>query len=80
MQPNRLERHWPYIVAQLAQRYPLVPRALWDATAYQHDRIVRLVRDTYAPGRSEITVEAEVRDGVNQWVAEAEEREDAYGS
>lgn len=72
MQPNRIEQHWPYIVGRLKRRYPRVPEALWEGTGRRHDQVVRLVRDTYAPGRSEITVEAEVRDVLNQWCHEAE--------
>ena len=73
MQPNRLERHWPYISARLRQHYPRVPESLWNGTEWQPDRIVRLIRDTYAPGRSDITVEAEVKDLLVQWCDEIED-------
>lgn len=73
MQPNRIQRHWPYIVGQLKRRYPLVAAALWEQAHYQYDQIVRLVRTTYAPGRSDITIEAEVRDLLNRWCDAAEQ-------
>ena len=72
MQPNRLQAHWRYIEKKLRERYPRVPESMWERTEGRHDHIVDLVRDTYAPGRSSLTVEAEVRDALNIWVAEIE--------
>lgn len=75
MQSNRLQTHWRYIERKLREHYPRVPDALWARTDGEHDKIVNLIRDTYARGRSAITVEAEVRDALNQWVAEIEAME-----
>ncbi|MBI2343839.1 MAG: hypothetical protein HYV02_05875 [Deltaproteobacteria bacterium] len=72
MRPNRLQSQWQYIERKLCEHYPRVPRSLWRATEGEHERIVRVIRDTYVPGRSAITVEAEIRDRLNEWVAEIE--------
>lgn len=72
MQPNRIEEHWTYLLRQLNRHYPLVPTALWEQAHWQPDQIVRLICETYVPGRSEITVEAEVKDLLVQWCNEAE--------
>jgi|GEM_PF-4478308 len=72
MQPNRLQSQWRYIERKLRERYPRVPEAMWAQTEGRHDRIVDLVRDIYAAGRSSITIEAEVRDDLNAWVTEME--------
>ncbi len=72
MQPNRLERHWRYIERKLQEHYPRVPFDSWPKTEGQHDKIVDLIRDTYARGRAAITIEAEVRDLLNRWVTEVE--------
>lgn len=72
MQPNRLQSHWRYVERKLREQYPRVPEALWARTDGEHDKIVDLVRDTYARGRSTITVEAEIRDALNRWVTEIE--------
>lgn len=72
MQPNRLQAHWRYIERKLREHYPRVPEALWASTRGEHDKVVDLVRDSYARGRSAITVEAEIRDALNRWVTEIE--------
>ncbi|MBI4237648.1 MAG: hypothetical protein HY696_04410 [Deltaproteobacteria bacterium] len=76
---NRLEAQWPYVERKLCGQYPRVPAELWAGTEGAHDRIVRLVRDLYVPGRANIVVEAEVRDLLNQWVTEAEAVADQEG-
>jgi hypothetical protein len=72
MQPNRLQANWRYIEKKLREHYPRVPVDLWDRTEGEHDKIVRQICRTYAVGRSELTVEAEVRDRLNIWVAQIE--------
>lgn len=72
MQPNLLQAHWDFIERKLRAAYPRVPESLWRDTQGRHDFIVRLVRDTYARGRSELSIEAEVRDLLNDWAAQAE--------
>ncbi|MBI4367637.1 MAG: hypothetical protein HY543_12545 [Deltaproteobacteria bacterium] len=73
MEPNRLMRQWPLIKRRLAERYPRVPAGMWDRTEGQHDLIVRCIRDVYIAGRSELSVEAEVRDFLNECCADIEE-------
>lgn len=72
MEPNRIQASWPHIERKLKATYKQVPASLWKDTEGRHDFIVRLIRDTYTAGRSELSVEAEVRDLLNQWLAEAE--------
>lgn len=72
MEPNRVAHHWSYLRRKLQERYPRVAPDLWTVTDAETDQIVRLVRDTYAPGRSELTVEAEVRDAIQLWLEEIE--------
>lgn len=68
MQPNRLQHQWPYVARKLRETYPRVAPDLWQTTNGCHDRIVHLVRQTYAPGRASIQIEAEVRDLLNRWM------------
>lgn len=72
MEKNRVAAQWPFVERKLTIQYPLVPRTLWTATDGEYDKIVVLIRDTYAPGRAAIMIEAEVRDWLNTWTAEAE--------
>ncbi len=72
MKQNRLQQQWPNVVRKLQTCYVRVPEELWDKTEGKHDLIVDLIARTYAPGRSSIVIEAEVRDRLNEWISELE--------
>lgn len=79
MQENLLEKYWGKVEPVLQAKYPNVPPDLWRSVCGNYDDIVRLVRETYALGRSDIIFEAEIRDLVNRICWETEAADDARG-
>lgn len=66
MQTTRLIQYWDRIRPKLETRWPEVPETKWQVMPQTYDEMIEIVRNAVYPGRSEITVEAEVRDLINQ--------------
>ena len=68
-QPNRIERVWPQVKADLLAKWnQLTPDDL-EKCRYQYDLIVESVRRAYYSGRSQLTLEGDVRDWINERIA-----------
>lgn len=79
MQENLLEKYWSTVEPALRAKYPNVPPDLWGAVCGEYDGVVRLIRETYALGRSDIIFEGEIRDMMNRICWEAEAADEARG-
>ena len=79
MQDNLLEKYWHKVEPELKLKYPNVPPDLWKTVYGQYEGVVRLIRETYAMGRSDITLEAEIRDMMNRTCWDASAADEARG-
>lgn len=66
MQPNRLERVWEKVGPEILKQWPKLAKDDLETCEYQFDLIVETIRKKYYPGRSQITLEGEIRD----WLVE----------
>lgn len=69
MQPNRLEKVWKWVKPDLLKRWNKLTADEVEACEGQYDRLVETIRRIYFEGRSHITLEAEIRDWLNERVA-----------
>lgn len=72
MLPNRLEKHWETIKPEILVRWDkLSPYDLTPVDG-RFDRLVELIRHRYMPLRSQLSIEAEIRDWLVKKIAELE--------
>lgn len=69
MQPNRLEKVWEFVKPEILKRWNKLTDDDLQACEGQYDPIVEAIRKIYFEGRSHITLEAEIRDWLNERVA-----------
>ena len=62
MQQNRIEKVWYAIKPDILKKWGRLDAADLDACDGQSDLIIEAIRKIYYPGRSHITLEAEIRD------------------
>lgn len=62
---TRLEETWGAIKPRLIEKWGRLDSAQIDDIKGNYGKLVELFRDTYYPGRSVITVEAEIRGFIN---------------
>lgn len=79
MQENLLDRYWGHVLPTLKTKYDRVPVELWGTVRGQYEGVVRLIRETYALGRSDIIFEGEIRDLINCICWEAAASDEARG-
>ena len=69
MQPNRLEKVWGRLEPEILKKWEkLVPNDL-AACQFKYDLIIEAIRKAYYPGRSHLSLEADIRDWINAQVA-----------
>lgn len=72
MQPNRLEKVWKQVKPEILKRWnKLTPEDL-ETTQGQYGLIVEAIRRTYFEGRSHLSLEADIRDWLNERVTHYE--------
>ncbi len=69
MQPNRLERVWKFVKPEILNRWDKLTEDDLKICDYQYDLIVETIRKAYYPGRSHLSLEADIRDWLNGRVA-----------
>jgi hypothetical protein len=79
MQENLLDRYWGHVIPILKTKYDRVPPELWESVRGQYEGVVRLIRETYALGRSDIIFEGEIRDLINRTCWECSAADEARG-
>ena len=70
--PNRLEQYWSRLVEAILCRWDHVQLSDLEKCKYRYDDIVEIIRQTYHRGRSHITMEADIRDWLNNTIANLE--------
>lgn len=66
MQPNRLERVWKFVKPEILKRWDHLTEEDLKSCVGEYDLIVEAIRKNYFEGRSHITLEAEIRDWLNE--------------
>ena len=69
MQPNRLERVWKFLQPEILNRWNKLSEDDLTACQYQFDLIIEIIRKTYFPGRSHLTLEGEIRDWMSERIS-----------
>lgn len=69
MQPNRLEKVWKYVEPEIMSRWNRLTHGDLKSCDGQYDLIVEAIRKAYYQGRSHLSLEAEIRDWLNERVA-----------
>jgi hypothetical protein len=77
MQPNRLERCWPAIEPQILGRWEKLSEYDLKGVSGDFDGLVETIRRRYEPGRSKLSIEAEIRDWLISKISEFESQGDS---
>lgn len=69
MQPNRLEKVWKYLEPEILQKWNALTADDLESCDFKYDLVVEAIRKAYYPGRSHLSLEADIRDWLNSRVA-----------
>lgn len=72
MQSNRLQRQWKFIEPEILKKWDRLTKYDLAEVAGDYDALVDVIRNTYAPSRTRLSVEAEVRDWLTSRIDEKE--------
>ena len=72
MQQNRLERHWKLLEPEILKKWDRLTKYDLAGVGGDHDALVNVIRKTYAPERTKLSVEAEIRDWLTSRIEEKE--------
>lgn len=75
-EPNRIERVWPQIKADLLAKWNQLTEEDLSACDFQYDLVVESIRRVYYPGRSQLTLEGDVRDWLNERITVYEKQQE----
>jgi hypothetical protein len=77
MQPNRLERCWPAMEAEILRRWEKLSQYDLRGVKGNFDGLVETIRRRYEPGRSKLSIEAEIRDWLVSRISKFENQKDS---
>lgn len=75
MQPNRLERCWDGVKAEILGKWDKLSEYDLKDVGGDFDRLVEKIRLCYEPDRSKLSIEASIRDWLVLKISELENRQ-----
>lgn len=72
MQQSRLERNWKLLEPEILKKWDRLTKYDLAGVSGDHDALVDVIRRVYAPARTKLSVEAEIRDWLTSRMDEEE--------